>query len=205
MADAPRKKIGRPPLVENRREMLLDTAARLFGKVGFERCSMQDISDATNVSKGTLYHYFKTKQDIYDAIFLSTLKKMYVFVDQSIDKKASARDQLIAFFRAHAEYFDTHYWDFNATVLGVAGVSSSAMRHEAVELRDRYESILREIVRRGIETGEFALEEPSMPTRAALSMVNWMPRWYRPNGARSAADIAISFAHLLLDGFRRRD
>src|SRR6185312_9190306 len=104
--DLPEKrKVGRPPLVENRREMILETAAHLFGRLGYEKCSMQDISDRTNVSKGALYHYFKTKQEIYDAIFLNTLRKMNSAVSSAIDEHASARDQLIQYFRAHAEYF----------------------------------------------------------------------------------------------------
>ena len=195
-----KRKVGRPPLVENRREMILDTAARLFGKVGYEKCSMQDISAATNVSKGTLYHYFKTKQEIYDAIFLNTLKNMIEFVGGAIDISADARTQLLQYFTAHANYFETHYWDFNATMLGVAGVSSSAMRDEAIDLRDRYESVLRSIINHGIETGQFKTTEPGMTARAALSLLNWMPRWYRPNGSKSAASIAAHFCELLLDG-----
>lgn len=199
-----RKKVGRPPLVENRKEMILDTAARLFGRVGFEKCSMQDISDATNVSKGTLYHYFRTKQEIYDAIFINTLRKMNQQVDNAIDEDSAATEQLSQYFRAHAEYFDTHYWDFNATMLGVAGVSSSAMRQEAVDLRDNYEAILRRIISHGIEAGEFKITQPDMAARGALSLLNWMPRWYRPNGPRSAAEIATYFAELLVDGLRPR-
>lgn len=195
-----KRKVGRPPLVENRRKMILDTAARLFGKVGYEKCSMQDISNATNVSKGTLYHYFKTKQEIYDAIFINTLKNMIDFVGNAVDISADARTQMIQYFRAHANYFETHYWDFNATMLGVAGVSSTEMRAEAIELRDRYETILRDIINRGIESGQFRSGEPGMTARAALSLLNWMPRWYRPNGSKSADDVAAHFAELLLDG-----
>jgi AcrR family transcriptional regulator len=184
--------------------MILEIAARLFGKSGFDKCSMQDISNATNVSKGTLYHYFKTKQEIYDAIFLNTLRRMTQYVGGSIDIRSDSRNQLIQYFRAHAEYFDTHYWDFNATMLGIAGVSSSAMRDEAVQLRDQYEAILRQIIMRGVESGEFHTREPNMTTRAALSLLNWMPRWYRPHGAMSAAAIAAYFAELLVDGLAPR-
>jgi TetR/AcrR family transcriptional regulator, cholesterol catabolism regulator len=195
-----RKRIGRPPLVENRREMILETASRLFGKVGFEKCSMQDISDSAKVSKGTLYHYFQTKQEIYDAIFLNTLRRMIVAATAAVDTRVPFRTQLVQYFRAHAEYFDSHYWDFNATTLGVAGVSSATMREEAIELRDRYETILRDIMSGGMEAREFRKGDPRMVTRAALSLLNWMPRWYRPNGAMSAGDIAAGLAELLLDG-----
>jgi TetR/AcrR family transcriptional regulator, cholesterol catabolism regulator len=200
MNATPYKKIGRPPLVENRREMILETASRLFGRMGYEKCSMQDISDNTNISKGTLYHYFRTKQEIYDAIFLTTLRKMTLVVSTAIDRKKDFRTQLIQFFRAHAAYFDEHYWDFNATMLGVAGVSSTALREEAVELRDRYESVLRVVIMGGIEAGEFKAGDPRMMTRAALSLLNWMPRWYRPNGTKSASEIAECLAEFLLDG-----
>lgn len=204
MSPATKKKIGRPPLVENRREMILDTAARLFGRVGFEKCSMQDISDSANVSKGTLYHYFKTKQEIYDAIFLGTLRRMIAFVGSAIDDELPTHQKIKSFFCAHAEYFDQNYWNFNATMLGVAGVSSATMRHEAIELRDRYEGILRKIVVEGIESGELRAMEPNMTTRAALSLLNWMPRWYRPNGKMSAAAIGEYLAELLINGLAPR-
>jgi AcrR family transcriptional regulator len=195
-----RKRIGRPPLVENRRELILETASRLFGKVGFEKCSMQDISESARVSKGTLYHYFKAKQEIYDAIFLGTLRRMIEAAIAAVDRGAPFRTQMVQYFRAHAEYFDSHYWDFNATMLGVAGVSSAVMREEAIELRDRYETILREIVAGGIDAGEFRRTDPHMTARAALSLLNWMPRWYRPTGPLSAGDIAAGLAGLLIDG-----
>ena len=194
------KRLGRPPLVENRRETILVSAAKLFGQVGYDKCSMRDISDATNVSKGTLYHYFKTKQEIYDAIFLNTLRRMVDFVSGAVDSEDGARRKLEKFFRAHAEYFDAHYWEFNATMLGLAGVSSSEMRHEAIVQRDRYEDIVRQVIRAGIESGEFKPGDPGAAARAALSLLNWMPRWYRPDGPKRAALIALEFCELLLEG-----
>ena len=45
-------------------QLILETAARLFAQKGYDETSMQDIMDATHLSKGTIYHHFLSKLDI---------------------------------------------------------------------------------------------------------------------------------------------
>ena len=45
-------------------QLILETAARLFAQKGYDETSMQDIMDATHLSKGAIYHHFSSKLDI---------------------------------------------------------------------------------------------------------------------------------------------
>ena len=45
-------------------QLILETAARLFAQKGYDETSMQDIMDATHLSKGAIYHHFKGKEEI---------------------------------------------------------------------------------------------------------------------------------------------
>ena len=45
-------------------QLILETAARLFAQKGYDETSMQDIMDATHLSKGAIYHHFPSKLDI---------------------------------------------------------------------------------------------------------------------------------------------
>jgi AcrR family transcriptional regulator len=51
-----------------RRNEILDTAARLFSAKGYNKCTVNDILDSVGIAKGTFYYYFKSKEEVLDAI-----------------------------------------------------------------------------------------------------------------------------------------
>ena len=53
---------------EERSNEILDTAQRLFSKMGYEKCTVNDILNEIGIAKGTFYHYFKSKAEVLDAI-----------------------------------------------------------------------------------------------------------------------------------------
>src|SRR5690606_3753135 len=83
-AQAGKKRLGRPPATENPRERILDAAASLFAARGYETSSLGDLAAAMKVSKAAIYHYFSTKQDIYDAIILRTLEGLEEEVERAV-------------------------------------------------------------------------------------------------------------------------
>lgn len=57
---------------DERKNEIIDTAARLFVAKGYERCSVNDILNTIGIAKGTFYHYFKSKEDVLDAVIGKT-------------------------------------------------------------------------------------------------------------------------------------
>ena len=49
-------------------ELILNTAQRLFVEIGYEKTSMQNIMDETGLSKGAIYHHFKSKEEIFNVV-----------------------------------------------------------------------------------------------------------------------------------------
>lgn len=72
-------------------------------------------------------------------------------------------------------------------------------RRRYVALRDRFERGVRSIVREGIAAGSFRKVDPRVATFSILGAINWMPKWYRPDGAWSARDIARKFADFFVE------
>ena len=58
----------------NRRQELLDVSEQLFYQKGYEKTSMQDICTVSEVTKGALYHYFDSKEEILDAVIKSKME-----------------------------------------------------------------------------------------------------------------------------------
>ena len=74
-ADAPRRR-GRPPLVENQRERILERAAVLFGTHGFQGVGIAALANDLGMSKAALFHYFPSKNDIPWGDFEAGLERM---------------------------------------------------------------------------------------------------------------------------------
>src|SRR5690242_12501061 len=63
----------RPDVSAERRDQILDAASKVFARLGFQRARMDDIADESSLSKGALYLYFKSKDDLIAAI----LRRIY--------------------------------------------------------------------------------------------------------------------------------
>jgi len=64
------------------REHIVEAADRLFYRQGYEHTSFADIADAVNISRGNFYYYFKTKDDIFDAVIQARLAATRSMIDQ---------------------------------------------------------------------------------------------------------------------------
>lgn len=67
---APARRQGRPPTMENARERILDVAAELFARDGYEKASLGNLADSVGITKAAIYHYYPNKKEIYEAIIV---------------------------------------------------------------------------------------------------------------------------------------
>src|SRR5437868_11190677 len=84
---------------ELRREAMLDQAAALFARSGFNGTSMTDLAVSCNVSKSLLYHYFPSKEDLLFEVMTSHLDELVETVAQVMDRKDSSSDKVSALIR----------------------------------------------------------------------------------------------------------
>jgi AcrR family transcriptional regulator len=197
------KRLGRPPRAENQRERIVQEAAVLFARSGFDASSLNELAEEIGISKAGIYHYFKTKQDVYDALIVQTLQGLVEYVSEVVAGMDAPVDQLLAFMTAHADYFERNYAAFRAMLVSFTSMSAPESRREAVELRTRYEQLLRGIIAQGVAEGSFREVDPAWTGRAVLSMLNWMARWFQPGGEKTAAEVAQEYVDLLVRGLRR--
>jgi AcrR family transcriptional regulator len=191
--------------VEPGRDGILEAAARLFSEKGFDGTSINDLAIEVGLSKATIYHYFPHKNQIYIDVIIGTLAALCEHVEKAIAREKSASDKFLAYAVSHADFFDTNLSAYTATTVGFGGLQHPPERRRAVALRDRHEGNLRSIISDGIKSGEFRFTDPRIATRVLLSSLNWMVRWYKPGGSRSASEFAREFAELLLAGMIHRE
>ena len=189
MAEQKKATLGRPATIVAPRETILASAAKLFAQRGFEGTSLQDVAAAVGISKAAVYHYFPTKQVIYDEIVIDLLTRLRAHVTNHLDREATFGEQLRQLMTAHAEFFEQNYTEFVTLLHGFGGLSREVATGQ-VMVRDEYEKVVRKLMTDAKASGALTLDDPAIAARAVLSMLNWMARWYRPGGRLRARDFA---------------
>ena len=82
---------------EGNRQRIIDAADNLFYRRGYNQTSFQDISDATGIPRGNFYYYFKTKDEILDAVVNSRISDLSAMLNQCESETDDARERLLIF------------------------------------------------------------------------------------------------------------
>ena len=80
----------------DKRRVILDAAVRVFARQGFHTCRVSDIADEAGVAYGLVYHYFSSKEEILDTLFLERWDVMLVAIDEADASQSSPREKLYA-------------------------------------------------------------------------------------------------------------
>jgi AcrR family transcriptional regulator len=185
------------------RDEILEAAAQIFSQKGFHGASMQDIAEAVNLQKASLYYHVTSKQEILVALLDQALElisaKMQCVLDQPDPPDVKLRQAMRVYLTTLLEHGDL------ASVLLMEHRSLEAeFRLQHIPRRDRFERMWRELIQEGVSQGMFQCKDVAMAARAVLGVMNWSIQWYRPEGRLSAEDIANQFAEMFLNGLLLR-
>jgi TetR/AcrR family transcriptional regulator, fatty acid metabolism regulator protein len=80
----------------DKRRLILDAAVRVFARQGFHTCRVSDIADEAGVAYGLVYHYFQSKDEVLDTLFLERWNVMLEAIRETDGQDVPARDKLYA-------------------------------------------------------------------------------------------------------------
>jgi AcrR family transcriptional regulator len=141
---------------EARREQILQAARQVFAEQGFHGTRMSDIAQAIGVSQGTLYHYFRNKDELFLAVLNTWNEQLETMVKQLSGSGVSSVDKLWTVSQVAVNFFETgedllpvliEYW---AYILHNPE-AATAFRELFLTMQKSFKDILQQ----GIETGEF--------------------------------------------------
>jgi AcrR family transcriptional regulator len=141
------------------RDRLVDVARQLFAKIGVENTTMNDIATASKKGRRTLYTYFKSKTEIYQAVLQSELKILYQSLESVVDKDLPADKKLLEFIHIRLESIKNVVFR-NGTLRAnffrdIWRVENGRKNFDLREI-----NCIRTILNEGIKTGIFEIEDP---------------------------------------------
>ncbi len=139
------------------RKAILDAAIRLFTENGFEQTSMDELARAAGVGKGTIYGYFKTKEEIFLAYCEAEIDFSFAALDRKLDENAPLVDQLVAQMMGQLTFVtgNREFGRIFAREMCFPGGGSRLISHD---LDMRYLYKLGEVLKQGQERGELTKE-----------------------------------------------
>lgn len=182
---------------QRRQTEILHAALRAFRDKGYHGTTLDDIAQQLGVRKTALYHYFPDKEAILYACHREGLEEVAGLV-AAARLHPSCADQLAHVICEHVRVM-TDTLEGSSLALEVAALSP-AHRAQVIAARDRYEQALRDIVRQGMKAGEFRTVDPKLAVFAILGAINWVARWYSPDGSVHPRDLGRHYADHLLRG-----
>lgn len=183
---------------------IIQAAAQIFRKKGYHATSMQDIADAVDLQKATLYHHVENKQDILFTILEHALDLLIGDMRAVVDSDLSPNEKLRLAMQVYMGRL-TGDADLAAVLLLEYRSLEKRLRSRHAERRDRYETLWRKIVEEGVEQGVFRQIDVSMATFAIMGVQNWMITWYRDGGRLTALELSDHFSDLFLEGLRVKE
>ncbi|WP_026406237.1 MULTISPECIES: TetR/AcrR family transcriptional regulator [Actinomadura] len=183
-------------------DRLLAEATRLFAEKGFADASVQEIVAAAGVTKGAMYHYFGSKDDLLYEIYHRLLALQMGRLERIADGPGTAAERLRAAAVDVLETSFRHLDDF--TVFFQSTHLLRRDRREAVRAeRRRYHERFRALVEEGQREGSFRAPPPAdIAVHFFFGTVHQLGTWYRPGGRLETAAISEHYVDLFLNGLR---
>ncbi len=159
---------------ERRRTSILRAARDAFSRLGFTVATVDDVAERAGIAKGTLYLYFRSKEEIYLACLLEEVHELMRQSREEMEAEPDLRSKLKAYFRVRFEFCEKHeafYRIYQAEYSGLF-MKGRAIPKEFRALLEQSLDYMTEVMERAVKSGEIR----KVPARSAASAVLDMSR-----------------------------
>lgn len=144
---------------EQRRHEILKAAQRVFFRHGFDKTSMEMVAEECQLAKGTLYLYFKSKEELYVSLVQDGIEILDAMMAREIEKRLPHDEKLLAMVRSYFEFTQMHQEYFAVFKMIDVGVLNGKVEQEKLDsiqrLRVTAFERMKNVVSEAMERGEF--------------------------------------------------
>lgn len=197
---------------DDRPAEIIAAALEVFSRRGFAAARLEEIAAQAGVSKGTLYLYFRSKEELFKAMVRELLVPTIVEVEQQVAGEAGGTSELLAgVLRGMVEVIASPVGAIPKLVIAEAGNFPDLARFYAEEVVGRGMGVVSRLVARGVERGEFRAIDPAGAAPVVIAPLLLLAMWkhalepHAPARARALFDprsFVATYTDLVLNGLR---
>lgn len=180
---------------------ITDKSIELFEQKGFTQTSIQDIVNELNVTKGTFYYYYSSKEQLLMDIHLEYIDELLAKQARIIeDSSTSNKEKIVGLITQLIEDIASkgpHGRVFFREIRHLANDNIAIVKEKRNQVRFNIENV----IQAGIETGEFKGKlQADVVSFAVLSLTNYSYQWFKPGGEMSTKDLINYYTEILFEG-----
>ncbi len=185
---------------ELRRTEIFHSLGLVLQERGIAGITMDEIAQRLGMTKGSLYYYFKDKDDLLYQCHMRAMEVSLRALREAAGLRLPPDERLRRVLVAHIRGITDEV--YGAVVLTDIESLSRPRRRRYVAKRDLFERAVRDMIAEGIREKVFREVDVKLAGFAMLGAINWISKWYSPDGPWTSAQIAEGFADFLLAALR---
>jgi TetR/AcrR family fatty acid metabolism transcriptional regulator len=138
-----------------KRRLILDAAVRVFARQGFNQCRVSDIADEAGVAYGLVYHYFRSKDEVLDTLFLERWNVLLDVIRELDGQERAPREKLLDITSFIVDSYRHDPELMKVIIVEVTRAANSFGQTHLVKIREAY-GLIAEIVAKAQADGTFA-------------------------------------------------
>ncbi|MEM9578614.1 MAG: TetR/AcrR family transcriptional regulator [Pseudomonadota bacterium] len=183
-----------------KRDAVLRTAVRFFNEKGFHSTSLDDVASALNVTKPTIYHYFSNK----DEILFECINMGFEAIREAASK--AARQGGSGMVRLQALMLEYALIKTRPFGICVTRTTDDQLRPDSRKKfragKREINTIIETVLAEGMADGSIRKADPRIVAFTLAGSLNWIARWYDPEGDLDAQEVANGVVDTLVNGLR---
>lgn len=182
---------------ESARGKLLQTAAHLFRSKGYERTTVRDLASAVGIQSGSIFHHFKSKDEILRSVMEETIRYNTALMQASLAEASTLRERVLALIRCELQSIMGGTGEAMAVLVYEWRSLSQPSQQFILGLRDTYEQLWLDVLSEARAAGYFKAD-PFILRRFLTGALSWTNTWFRPEGPMSLDQLAEEALSLVL-------
>nr|WP_171820111.1 TetR/AcrR family transcriptional regulator [Pseudomonas chlororaphis] len=182
---------------DSARGKLLQTAAHLFRNKGYERTTVRDLAGAVGIQSGSIFHHFKSKDDILRAVMEETIHYNTALMRAELAEARDVRERVLALIRCELQSIMGGSGEAMAVLVYEWRSLSAQGQADVLALRDIYEQIWLQVLGEA-KTAGFIKGDVFITRRFLTGALSWTTTWFRPDGSMTLEQLAEEALTLIL-------
>ncbi|MDK3071827.1 TetR/AcrR family transcriptional regulator [Sedimentitalea sp. JM2-8] len=188
-------KTGKRPGKAKRR--ILTAAARLFRGRGFDRCTVRELADEVGILSGSLFHHFRSKDDILFAVMEEVIVDMDATLAAALDSAPTTHDELRALIHNQLEFIHGPQADATAVLVYEWNALSPDGQARLLARRNAYFRRWQEVLTKARSEG-LTNVDPVVSRQLIHGALVWSANWFDTNGAMTVEELEQAVMSMIL-------
>lgn len=187
------------PAYRSVREKVLAAAVELFAEYGYHAATMRDIARITGIQAASIYYYYANKQALLVEIMETHMLRLNANLEHIVSKQESVELRLYEAIANHIQLHTTFKSEFFIIDTEIRALEGED-RDKILALRDRYESLLQQLLREGMEQGILRQTDVKVSSYAIIAMCTEVASWFRLSGRLTVQQVIDIYTQMVTEG-----